>query len=137
MNKTYKVIIAGSRNFNDYHLLKRYADKILSSIKQPIEIVSGHCRGTDLLGERYASEKGFSLAIFEAKWSEYGRRAGPLRNAQMASYADALIAVWNGESAGTKNMIEEAKKANLSIRIIDYVNNICYAPTDNKMEDSQ
>lgn len=129
---TFKVIIAGTRNFDDYQLLKRYADKILANVSKPIEIVSGRCRGADLLGEHYASEKRFLLTFFEAKWSEYGRRAGPMRNAQMASYADALIALWDGKSKGTKNMIDEALKAGISIRVINYVDNVCYTPIDNK-----
>ena len=41
-----KVIVAGSRNFNDYNLLKNKLDVILSNQKEVI-IVSGTARGAD------------------------------------------------------------------------------------------
>lgn len=116
----FKVIIAGCRNFNDYRLLCEYADFKLSNIKDDIEIVSGHCRGADLLGERYAIERGYKLKLFPAEWSQYGMSAGVRRNKQMAQYADALIAYWDNQSKGTKNMIEEATKAGLKIGIKIY-----------------
>lgn len=116
----FKVIIAGSRNFNNYRLLCEYADFKLSNIKDDIEIVSGHCRGADLLGERYARERGYRLKIFSAEWTQYGIRAGIIRNKHMAQYADALIAYWDNQSKGTMNMIEEATKEGLKIGIKIY-----------------
>lgn len=118
--KEYRVIIAGSRHFNDYYLLRDYADKLLEHKKADgynIIIVSGHCYGTDLLGERYAKERKYTCEIYPAEWSRYGKRAGPLRNAQMAEAADALIAMWDGESRGTKSMIELAKEKGLAVRV--------------------
>ena len=38
----------------------------------------------------------------------------------MALFSDALIAFWDGKSTGTKNMIEEAKKLDLQVRIVKY-----------------
>ena len=49
-----KLIIAGSRTFLDYDLLAEKLDKILSNVKEPIEIVCGGANGADGLGERYA-----------------------------------------------------------------------------------
>jgi len=68
----YRVIIAGGRHFNNYPMLSNYADKLLERRRaagDDIVIISGHCYGTDLLGERYARERGYRLEIFEAKWS--------------------------------------------------------------------
>ena len=114
-----KVIIAGGRDFNDYELLKKTCDKILSN-QTDVEIVSGGARGVDALGERYAKEKGYNLKIFLANWDEYGKRAGYLRNTEMGEYADGLIAFWNGESRGTKHMIDIATEKGLNTRIISY-----------------
>lgn len=117
----FKCIIAGTRTFNDYSLLCSYADYILSRIQDDIEIVSGGgANGADLLGERYAEERGYSIARFPANWNEYGRGAGPRRNREMAMYSDALIAYWDGKSNGTKNMIEEARARGLKVRIKIY-----------------
>lgn len=116
----FKVIIAGTRTFDDYEALKSYADYKLGQIKEDIEIVSGGATGADTLGERYAKEKGYIIKRFPADWNRYGRRAGPLRNKQMADYADALIVFWDGSSRGTKSMLELAKEQGLKIGIYKY-----------------
>lgn len=112
-----KIIVAGSREFEDYEMLKNKLDKLLINQKE-IQIVSGGCRGADELGERYAKEKGYSIKVFKADWNKYGKKAGPLRNRQMAEYADGLVAFYKEGSRGTKNMIEEATEKKLKIRII-------------------
>jgi len=114
-----KVIIAGGRDFKDYDLLCRKADKILSR-QSEIEIVSGAAKGADKLGERYAQERGYPIKRFPADWGTWGNRAGYLRNEEMAEYGDALIAFWNGTSKGTQHMINIAKKQDLMIRVITY-----------------
>lgn len=119
----FKVIIAGSRNFNDYELLKQKCDIILSE-QTDIEIVSGTASGADKLGEVYAKEKGYQLKQFPADWDKYGKSAGYKRNQQMAEYGDALIAFWDGISKGTEHMINLAKKHNLKIKIIKYNNSL-------------
>ena len=116
----FKVIIAGTRTLEDYELVKQYADYKLSKITEQIEIVSGGADGADALGERYARERGYSIKVFPAEWEKYGRSAGPRRNKQMAEYADALLAYWDGKSRGTKNMIDEARKRQLKIGIKMY-----------------
>jgi len=111
-----KVIIAGSRDFDDYSLLRDYCDHILSQ-KGATEVVSGTARGADQLGERYAKERGYFIQRFPADWNAYGKAAGYIRNRKMAEYADALIAFWDGKSRGTLNMISLAKECGLQIRI--------------------
>lgn len=111
-----KVIIAGSRNFNDYQLLKDKCDYLLSKTKC-IEIVSGTAKGADLLGERYARENKYKLHKFPADWNLHGKKAGVIRNKEMAMFADALIAFWDGKSRGAKNMIEEAKSRGLKVKV--------------------
>lgn len=114
-----KVIIAGSRTFDNYIMLLNRCSKILSQ-QEDIEIVSGGCEGADLLGERYAKHNGYKIHRFNADWATHGKKAGPMRNEQMAMFADALIVFWDGQSKGTKSMINIAKKYNLEIRIIKY-----------------
>lgn len=118
----FRVIIAGTRDFSDYQLLRDKCDAILSSKRQDsnIIIVSGTARGADRLGERYARERGFQLRRFPADWELYGKSAGHIRNAKMADNADALIAFWDGESKGTKNMIDNARRKGLAVRVIQY-----------------
>ena len=118
----YKVIIAGGRHFNDYELLKEKCDYYLQHKLQEgrVVIISGHATGADFLGERYAQERGLSIDAHSADWNQHGRAAGPIRNAEMAEVADALIAFWDGVSRGTKNMIDTAKSKGLKVAVVKY-----------------
>lgn len=117
---SFRVIIAGSREWGDFGLIERFCDKVLSrkiEAGEDITILSGHCRGVDLLGERYARARGFQVECYPADWNRHGRRAGHIRNEMMAQRAEALIAIWDGQSRGTKDMIELARKYGLLVRI--------------------
>lgn len=118
----YKIIIAGGRDFMDYNLLKEKTNKILQEKKvtHKIVIISGCARGADTLGLRYASENAFDVEEYPADWDKYGKKAGYVRNVEMAENADSLIAFWDGKSKGTKHMIDIATERNLPIRVIRY-----------------
>ena len=123
ISKVFRIIIAGTRFFNDYSLLKETADRLLAdkiTAGYSIIIVSGGCSGADLLGERYAKENGYSIDRYPAEWKEYGQKAGIMRNTVMADNADALITYWDGISRGTKNMIDEARKKGLAVCVKRY-----------------
>lgn len=129
---SFKVIIAGSRSFEDYEYLKKVCDKALSQVTDEIIIVSGCAKGTDSLGEQYARERGYQIDENPAPWNDtwnkprteisfrgnkpYWHRAGIWRNEEMAKKADALIAFDKG-TPGTKNMIELAYKYKLKTKI--------------------
>lgn len=115
-----KLIIAGTRTFNNYLFLKATLDKILSTVDEDIEIVSGACRGTDKLGELYAREYGYPIKTFTPNWALHKLGAGFRRNQQMAEYATHCVCFWDGESRGTKHMIDLAKKYNLPLRVITF-----------------
>lgn len=114
-----KVIIAGGRDFRDKSLLYERCDYFFKK-EFPVEIVSGCAAGADLLGLDYAIERGYYFTKFPANWKSFGKRAGVIRNKQMAEYADCLIAFWDGQSKGTKNMIDMATEKGLKIRIVNY-----------------
>lgn len=116
----FKVIVAGSRNFENYALLKSTMDVLLKlKIEQgeEIVIVCGEAHGADALGKRYASERGFAVLSFPADWRRFGKKAGVIRNRQMAEAANACVCFWDGESRGTANMIEEARRRGLPLRV--------------------
>lgn len=116
----FRVIIAGSRDFNNYGLLTKTMDYLLSNVKDNITIVCGKARGADTLGEQYAKERGYALQYFPANWERYGRSAGYRRNVQMAENADALVAFWDGKSMGTRHMISAAKSHGLRVRVVKF-----------------
>lgn len=124
-------IIAGSRTITDYNLL-------LNCIKESgfdiTEVVCGGARGPDLLGADFAIKNNIMIKDFPAKWEDlsppcvikinkfgkkYNALAGHNRNEEMARYTaqenGGLILIWDGKSAGSKNMLSLAKKYNLKI----------------------
>jgi lactate dehydrogenase-like 2-hydroxyacid dehydrogenase len=117
-----KTIIAGSRDGITYDDVVKAMEKCPW---QPTEIVSGKARGVDTIGEQWAKENNIPVVEFPANWKKYGKRAGYLRNEQMAEYADALVAVWDGSSKGTAHMIRIAEEKKLKIHI-HVVNNYTY-----------
>jgi hypothetical protein len=119
-----RLIIAGSRNFEEYHLLESSLDEFIerNSIGDPdpgVIIISGLAKGADLLGVQYAKQKGYQVEEFPANW-KLGRSAGPKRNLEMAKSANACIVFWDGVSKGTANMIELAKRHQLKLLVVLY-----------------
>lgn len=103
-----KVIIAGCRGLTNINDVEDAWNAAMREWGSPLvtEVVSGAAPGVDQLGEILAEWKAIPVRRFPAEWARLGKRAGPTRNGQMARYADRLIAVWDGESRGTANMIE-------------------------------
>ena len=109
-----KVIIAGSRDVTDYDVLLMAIAKSGFNIT---EVVSGTANGADKLGERYAKNNGIPVDRYLADWKKHGKRAGYLRNEEMAdcSGADGLIALWKDKSRGTGHMIDLAMDRGLQV----------------------
>lgn len=113
-----KLIIAGGR---DYQLTK---DDVLAlndlfSELEITEVVHGGAPGADRGGKEWAKHTKFHRASnlviteFKADWEKYGKAAGPIRNKQMAKYANLVVLFPGGR--GTASMHREATKAGLTI----------------------
>ncbi len=116
-----KIIVAGSRSFTDYSFLSTHLDHLFRYCKTSVEIVSGNARGADRLGERYAMEHGLFIHPFPADWRPngvYDKSAGYKRNKKMAQFADALVAFWDSQSRGTRDMIDLAREYGLRVRVV-------------------
>jgi hypothetical protein len=116
-----RTIIAGSRGITDYLAVCLACKKCGWGIT---EVVSGGAKGVDRMGERWANEHGVPIRQFIPDWVDLGKGAGFIRNKAMAGYAVALIAIWDGESRGTKHMIDTAMEFGLRVYIM--------SPTGNK-----
>lgn len=108
-----KTIIAGTRTIWDYTFVDQ---AIYESGFSITEVVSGYAPGVDAVGEAWSIVNGLGEAKpFRADWDKFGLAAGHRRNLDMGNYADSLIAIWDGKSPGTKNMIKVARKKGLRI----------------------
>lgn len=111
-----KVIIAGSRSITDPAVVRNALDRF-NLANRITMVVSGAARGVDTLGAQWAAGVGISVYFMPANWEKFGKSAGYVRNRQMAKYADALLAIWDGYSKDTKNMIEEMNKLGKEVLI--------------------
>ena len=128
--RIFRVVVAGGRRYADKAALYRWLDHFLRDRVAEgwtIVIIHGNCRRidpetkaelptADQLARQYAYDRGYDQVPFTAQWTKFGKRAGPLRNAEMAEYGHVLIAFWNKKSDGTKNMITLARLKGLPIR---------------------
>lgn len=122
-----KILVCGSRTLKDRTWLEAKLEKLTRKLKT-FELVTGACpTGADYLAEEWASKQFPAKTIikkrFHADWANYGKVAGPKRNAQMARYCQpkgVCLAFWNGTSTGTADMIAQARAAGLEVRIFHY-----------------
>ena len=105
-----KIAVVGSRGLkvND---LGRYLPAGVT------EIVSGGARGIDTCAREYAEKNRIKLTEFLPQYEKYGRSAPLKRNLLIIDYADLVLAFWDGNSKGTKYVIEQCKKQNKEIKI--------------------
>lgn len=115
-----RTIIAGSRTCrNEAHL----QDALAHAGWMPITVISGGAFGADQLGEFWARRKGIPIEVYKPDWNGLGKSAGYIRNREMADKAEALIALWDGKSKGTKHMIDIALEKGLVV-LVWRVNNV-------------
>lgn len=117
-----RVIVCGGRNFQDREFCFEKLDEIIGQLDN-VEIVSGHAKGADTFGEEYALKNSLKVSVFKPDWKKYGRGAGPVRNKEMYKYAledePMVIAFWDGESKGTKSMIDIATKDGAKVHLVE------------------
>ncbi|MCD0166806.1 DUF2493 domain-containing protein [Deinococcus sp. 12RED42] len=108
-----RVIVCGGRDYDDHLTMHEAVAAWVAQYGWPTEIVSGAAPGADALGEEWAQENAVPVRRFPADWGAHGRRAGPLRNAQLASHADGCIALPGAR--GTADMVRQARAAGIPV----------------------
>lgn len=118
-----KLAIIGGRDFADsgraMDLLIQYFD--VGNINCSIStIVTGCASGADAIARDMAKEFSLNLDIHKANWTQFGKAAGPMRNAKIVENADMILAFWDGQSRGTKDSITKARLAKKDTMIFYY-----------------
>lgn len=117
--KMIKLLIAGSRQFNDYDLMVKWIRITGFSKSNVYSIICGEAKGADTLGKRWAKENGIIVQSFPADWS-LGKGAGFKRNIEMCDECTHAILFWDGVSNGTKHDIKVLTRLKKPFRIIKY-----------------
>lgn len=114
-----KLIVAGSRTFDNQRLASEYIGNICL-VEDCKEIVSGGANGADSIGELEALNRGIKVVKFLPDWDIHGKAAGPIRNRQMAEYADAALVFWDTKSKGSADMIKQMLKLHKPVLIVPF-----------------
>ncbi len=110
-----RIAVGGSRNFTDYNVIKEVLDDFF--LEGDI-LLSGNAPGADRLGERYAAEHGIECKIIPSEWDKHGLKATMMRNEVLLRAADFAILFWDGESEGSKHMIDIALRAKKLLAVV-------------------
>jgi predicted Rossmann fold nucleotide-binding protein DprA/Smf involved in DNA uptake len=106
-----KIAVIGSRNLTVENLEKYIPE-------DADELVSGGARGIDSCVARFAKKHSIPLVEFLPDYARYGRAAPIKRNEEIARYADAAIAIWDGCSRGTSYTVRQFEKQGKPVTII-------------------
>ncbi len=117
-----KLIIAGGRDFTDTNRMIAELQKLVESgeITDSPELVCGMARGADMLAYSLWANNKMPIHNFPANWDKYGKSAGFRRNQEMGEFADAAVCFWDGNSKGTKHMIDIMNKLNKPVYVVRY-----------------
>jgi hypothetical protein len=87
----------------------------------PTTIIHGGASGADALASECCLRLGVPCEVYKAKWSVYGKAAGPIRNAVMiATKPDLVVAFWDGRSRGTLDCMTQARAAGIAVKVVAY-----------------
>lgn len=112
--RSYRVIVCGSRKWTDREAISSRLFDLGPSI-----IVHGNAAGADRIAGQEAQKLGLLVEPHPADWERHGNQAGPIRNNEMAlAGADLCIAFWDGQSAGTKDMMARAKLRGIPVEVV-------------------
>jgi hypothetical protein len=117
----YKLIIAGSRGWTDRVVMEDHIRLFRSKFIEPgttLTIISGTARGADLLGERIAYDNHVRVHRMPADWATWGKRAGFIRNGEMAEIANGCLVCWDGQSKGSLHMWNLAQNKGLDCMLV-------------------
>lgn len=117
------VVVCGGRNYGDYD---RVVD-VLSTLNDDDVIWQGGARGADALARKAGEELGHDVVEVPAQWARHGKAAGPIRNRLMLKLANPRLVIAFPGGRGTADMVNVARKAGVSVALIEPVE----APDEN------
>jgi len=106
-----KLAIIGSRSIEELNLDEYIKEK-------PDVVISGGAKGIDTIAWKWALKNNIKIIVHRPNYNLHGKWAALKRNDIIIDEADKIIAFWNGESTGTKYVIDRARKLNKPLEII-------------------
>ena len=112
-----RVSVVGCERFDDYDLLARHMDTILSELKA-VTIVSGDYVGTDLLAKMYATDQGYEQVEFTLNKHNYGDRADAILIRQIIANSNVMVMFVSDMSEYMKDVQWHAQRARVKVIVV-------------------
>jgi len=127
--KRFTILICGGRDYDDVQTLFGQMDAFVEyepdetgclsarwyrNLKR-IRIIHGDARGADTIAHVWAKYRGLEVQPYPARWKEYGKEAGPLRNQEMLDSEDVDVVVAFPGGTGTADMVRRAKRDKIRV----------------------
>lgn len=112
----FKLAVVGSRSIDDAIVIESVigrapwiSNSSITPMDMDLQLISGGAEGVDTVAQGWAESQGFETEVIEPDWDDWSNGHPALvRNTEIVEQADAVIAVWDGNSSGTKDSIEKA-----------------------------
>ena len=116
-SQAFFLVVSGSRTFSNANIIAKHLQQALQ--KQPhLVLISGGAKGADALVKQWAYQHQVPCLVVPAKWSQYGKAAGPIRNNFMLTMGHGLLAFPQAGSKGTVGVINKAKQLGLPTKVV-------------------
>ncbi len=107
-----KVAVIGSRSITSYPL-----EELIPA--ETTEIISGGAHGADAIAREYAQQHDIPLTEIRPAYARYGKGAPLRRNLEIIARAELVIALWDGKSSGTAQVIAECRRQGKPLLVLD------------------
>ena len=105
----FKLMISGSRSIRNLRIIFDELEKLYTEHPNLI-LISGGAKGVDSIAEEWGRFRKIQIEQHKPDWATYGKGAGIVRNKEMVLAADYILIFWDGESKGTKSVIDFCEK---------------------------
>jgi len=113
-----KLAIVGSRTLRQKEVLQ-VIGQVITKAKNKIDtVITGGANGVDSIAEYYAKNHNIGVEVYYPVYSRHGKRAPLIRNNEIIKNSNAMLAIWDGESKGTKYTTDKAKKAGMAVMVV-------------------
>ena len=118
------IFVTGSREGIPKEYVWKTLESVFKDIKKFFIIIHGGAKGVDLFAHEYCIEHKIDDVFYEPNYEKYGRGAPFVRNTEMAEKCDICVAIWDGQSKGTKHAIDECVRLKKPLKMFATVKNM-------------
>jgi hypothetical protein len=110
-----RVLVCGGRAYKNRKRVYRLLKNLHEIFGDELVVIHGNASGADTLADDFCRENHIKVDVYPAKWDEYGKKAGVLRNQQMLVDGDPNCVIAFPGGTGTAHMCKIARKSGMPV----------------------